>query len=65
VFCTHGEVVRDLQEALGQDAPDLFGPGRLREKGSVWILDRQGGSFVGARYIDAAKLKTCQVPVPA
>jgi broad specificity phosphatase PhoE len=53
VLCTHGEVIRDIQAALTNegDAPPGFGPASLREKGSVWVLDRRDGRFVRADYL--------------
>jgi 8-oxo-(d)GTP phosphatase len=53
VLCTHGEVIRDMQALLAADgsAPLSFGPDSLREKGSVWVLDRTGGRFTSARYL--------------
>jgi broad specificity phosphatase PhoE len=51
VLCTHGEVIHHLQVLLGRDTRPLFGRGRPRGKGSVWILERQGRRFSGARYI--------------
>lgn len=51
VICTHGEVIHDLQGLLGRDTRSLFGRGRPRGKGSVWVLERQAGRFTGARYL--------------
>ena len=51
VLCTHGEVIHHLQVLLGRDTRPLFGRGRPRGKGSVWVLERQGRHFTGARYI--------------
>jgi phosphohistidine phosphatase SixA len=50
ILCTHGEVIHDLQEALSKDQHELFGKERLRDKGSVWILNRERGHIVSARY---------------
>jgi phosphohistidine phosphatase SixA len=52
VLCTHGEVIGDMQALMATegDAPPGFGPESLREKGSVWVLDRQDGKFVRADY---------------
>jgi 8-oxo-dGTP diphosphatase len=49
--CTHGEVIHEVQAHLGEDGPESFGPGSLREKASVWVLDRRGGRFVSATYL--------------
>jgi broad specificity phosphatase PhoE len=51
VICTHGEVIHDLQGLLGRDTRALFGRGRPRGKGSVWVLERQGRRFTGAHYL--------------
>jgi 8-oxo-(d)GTP phosphatase len=53
VLCTHGEVIHDMQALLGADgdAPLSFGLQSLREKGSVWVLDRTGRRFTSARYL--------------
>jgi 8-oxo-dGTP diphosphatase len=51
VLCTHGEVIHEMQARLAGDGVASFGPTSLREKGSVWVLDRQGGRFVDARHI--------------
>jgi broad specificity phosphatase PhoE len=53
VLCTHGEVIGDMQALMASegDAPSGFGPDSLREKGSVWVLERQDGQFVRADYL--------------
>ena len=51
VLCTHGEVIHYMQAQLGQHGPPGFGPASLREKGSVWVLDRADGRFTGAAYV--------------
>ena len=51
VLCTHGEVIHYMQAQLGQHGPPGFGPASLREKGSVWVLERTDGRFTGARYL--------------
>jgi len=60
VLCTHGEVIHDMQTRLapdgdaggagGADFGD-FGPASLREKGSVWVLERTEGRFTAARHL--------------
>jgi len=50
VLCTHGEVIHDLQEALGNGGHELFGKDPPRDKGSVWILHREAGRIVSAQY---------------
>jgi 8-oxo-(d)GTP phosphatase len=51
VLCTHGEVIHDMQALLEEDGLPGFGPASLREKGSVWVLERTNGRFTGARYL--------------
>jgi phosphohistidine phosphatase SixA len=54
VLCTHGEVIHDMQTRLAHDGPagfSGFGPASLREKGSVWVLDRTEGRFIAARHL--------------
>jgi phosphohistidine phosphatase SixA len=51
VVCTHGEVIHDLQLHLGEDGPSSFDADSPREKGSVWVLEREGGRFLGATYL--------------
>jgi phosphohistidine phosphatase SixA len=51
VLCTHGEVIHDMQALLAHDGLPGFSPASLREKGSVWVLDRTDGRFTGARYL--------------
>ena len=51
VLCTHGEVVRALQEELHTRFPELFGGGAPREKGSVWVLNRIDGRIVESTYM--------------
>jgi len=51
VLCTHGEVIHDMQAQLAHDGIYDFGPASLREKGSVWVLDRTDGQFTGACYL--------------
>jgi 8-oxo-dGTP diphosphatase len=54
VLCTHGEVIHDMQTRLAHDEDaDFadFGPSSLREKGSVWVLERTEGRFTAARHL--------------
>jgi broad specificity phosphatase PhoE len=51
VLCTHGEVIHDMQAHLEDKGLRGFGPTSLREKGSVWVLERTDGRFTGARYL--------------
>ena len=57
VLCTHGEVIHDMQAEIATDGLADFGPASPREKGSVWVLDRTGGRFTGARYLPPAQLE--------
>jgi phosphohistidine phosphatase SixA len=51
VLCTHGEVIHHMQSQLGHHGPPDFGPASLREKGSVWVLERCDGRFIEAAYL--------------
>jgi 8-oxo-dGTP diphosphatase len=51
VLCTHGETIHVMQGQLAPDGLPDFGPAALREKGSVWVLERTDGRFTGARYL--------------
>lgn len=54
VLCTHGEVIHDMQTRLENEEPAGFagfGPASLREKGSVWVLDRAEGRFTAPRHL--------------
>jgi 8-oxo-(d)GTP phosphatase len=51
VLCTHGEVIHDLQSRLGPDGPANFTTDAPREKGSVWVLEREDRRFVSATYL--------------
>jgi phosphohistidine phosphatase SixA len=51
VLCTHGEVIHEMQALLEHEGLPDFGPASLREKGSVWVLERSDGRFIGARYL--------------
>jgi len=57
VLCTHGEVIHDMQTRLAHDGPTEFAgladfaPASLREKGSVWVLDRSEGRFIAACHL--------------
>jgi 8-oxo-(d)GTP phosphatase len=57
VVCTHGEVIHELQLSLGKDGPPSFRTDSPREKGSVWVLDREDGIFVGATYLPPPETK--------
>jgi 8-oxo-dGTP diphosphatase len=51
VICTHGEVIHALQEELSKSVPELFGEDVPREKGSVWVLEREDGHIVKSEYL--------------
>jgi phosphohistidine phosphatase SixA len=57
VLCTHGEVIHDMQAEIATDGLTDFGPASLREKGSVWVLDRTDRRFTGARYLPPPRLE--------
>ena len=56
VLCTHGEVIHELQAQFAHDGPRDFGPASLREKGSVWVLERTAGRFTEAAYLPPPRL---------
>jgi 8-oxo-dGTP diphosphatase len=51
VLCTHGEVIHDIQAQVAHDGLAGFNPSSSREKGSVWVLDRNDGRFTAAYYL--------------
>jgi 8-oxo-(d)GTP phosphatase len=52
LLCTHGDVIADLLTNLVNDG--LATEGELRwEKGSTWVLESDGESFLYGRYIPA------------
>jgi 8-oxo-dGTP diphosphatase len=57
VLCTHGEVIHDVQTHLGREGPPFFGSDSLREKASVWVLDRLDGRFVHAVYLPPPQIE--------
>ena len=54
VLCTHGETIETLQRSLSAQGLG-WGPGSLREKGSVWVLRATDGRFTGAEYLPPAR----------
>jgi 8-oxo-dGTP diphosphatase len=52
VLCTHGDIVWELVEELVNRKIVKAGEGGY-DKGSTWVVEVEGGSFVGARYIPA------------
>jgi phosphohistidine phosphatase SixA len=47
---THGDVIMNVLDELARHGVPLAGP-VLLEKGSTWVIELQGGSFVSARYV--------------
>jgi 8-oxo-dGTP diphosphatase len=55
VFCTHGDIVPAILDALAEhDGLDLP-PDPDYPKGSVWVIDEQDGRATAARYLPAPK----------
>ena len=50
VACSHGDVIPALLEQLGGRGVPLTGRGC--ELGSVWVVERDGRSWTGARYVN-------------
>lgn len=50
VACSHGDVIPAVLEQLGALGVPLAGRGC--ELGSVWVIDRENGRWVGARYVN-------------
>jgi len=50
VLCSHGDVIPAAIETLAADGLRIAGPAGWR-KGSTWILERENGRFVRARYV--------------
>jgi phosphohistidine phosphatase SixA len=51
VLCTHGELIGQVFAKLVADGLDL--PARPRwQKGSTWVLDRDGGHVAEASYLE-------------
>lgn len=50
VACSHGDVIPALLEQLGAMGVPLAGRGC--ELGSVWVVERDGGRWTGARYVN-------------
>jgi phosphohistidine phosphatase SixA len=55
VICTHGDLIPDLvDELIGEG---LEAVGRDCKKGSTWVLEREGASFVRGLYLPPPKVK--------
>jgi hypothetical protein len=50
IVCSHGDLIPAIVETLAGDGLSLAGEAGWR-KGSTWILDRDDGRFVRARYL--------------
>jgi phosphohistidine phosphatase SixA len=50
-LCTHGDVIPEVLVALADEDRLDLGPRPRQAKGSVWILDANGGRFTKATYI--------------
>jgi broad specificity phosphatase PhoE len=51
-LCTHGDVIPDVLVALADEDRVDLGHRPRQAKGSVWVLDADGGTFVRARYLE-------------
>jgi 8-oxo-dGTP diphosphatase len=49
VACSHGDVIPELIDMLAASGTALTGRGC--EKGSIWVLDRDGERWTRARYV--------------
>jgi 8-oxo-dGTP diphosphatase len=50
-LCTHGDVIPEILVALADEDHLDLGPRPRQAKGSVWVLEAQGGRFVKAAYL--------------
>lgn len=50
-LCTHGDVIPEILVALADEDHLDLGPSPRQAKGSVWVLETQGGRFVKAAYL--------------
>ena len=55
VLCTHGDVIWEIVELLEKAGAYLPGPLDVK-KGSIWVLETEGGSIASARYIPPPKV---------
>ena len=56
VLCTHGDVMAEIVNAVAHAHPIEGAVGW--KKGATWILDRDGGDLVGARYVPPPRDET-------
>lgn len=54
VICGHGAEIRELVDRLESSGATVEGD-RGIAKGSVWVLEREDGAFVSARYLPAPR----------
>jgi 8-oxo-dGTP diphosphatase len=54
VICGHGAEIKELVERLEASGATVEGD-RGIAKGSVWVLEREDGAFVSARYLPAPR----------
>lgn len=52
-LCTHGDIIPEVLVALADEDRLDLGPRPRQAKGSVWVLDADGGLFTRATYIAA------------
>jgi 8-oxo-dGTP diphosphatase len=50
-LCTHGDVLADILVALVDEDHLELGPHPRQAKGSAWLLEADGGTFVHASYL--------------
>jgi broad specificity phosphatase PhoE len=50
-LCTHGDIIPDVLVALADEDRLDLGPRPRQAKGSVWVLDADGGHFTRATYL--------------
>ena len=53
-LCTHGDVIPEILVALADEDHLDLGPRPRQAKGSVWVLEAEGGRFVKAAYLPPA-----------
>ena len=49
--CTHGDVVFEVVDLVARSGVPLDGP-RAAPVASTWVLEVEGGRFVGGRFVD-------------
>lgn len=55
-LCTHGDVIPEVLVALADDDRLDLGPRPRQAKGSVWVLEADGGHFRRATYLPPAEV---------